>query len=56
MLVIWGEADAVIPVAHAQKAKRTPQSRLEVFADCGHCPHIERAGAFNQLVQSFFVG
>lgn len=56
VLVIWGEADAVIPVAHAQKAKRASQSRLEVFADCGHCPHIERAGAFNQLVQSFFVG
>jgi len=27
-----------------------------VFAGSGHCPHIEHAGAFNQLVQSFLVG
>jgi pimeloyl-ACP methyl ester carboxylesterase len=56
VLVIWGEADAVIPVTHAQEAKRTSQSRLEVFAGCGHCPHVERADTFNQLVQSFLVG
>jgi pimeloyl-ACP methyl ester carboxylesterase len=56
VLVVWGDADAVIPVAHAQEAKRAPQSRLEVFADSGHCPHIERADAFNQLVRSFLVG
>ena len=55
VLVIWGEADVVIPVAHAQETKRAPQSRLEVFANCGHCPHIEHADAFNQLVQSFLV-
>lgn len=56
VLVVWGDADAVIPVAHAQEAKRAPQSRLEVFAGSGHCPHIERADAFNQLVLSFLVG
>lgn len=56
VLVIWGEADAVIPVAHAQEGKRASQSRLEVFAGSGHCPHIEHAGAFNQLVQSFLAG
>jgi len=56
VLVVWGDADAVIPVAQAQEAKRAAQGRLEVFAGCGHCPHIERADAFNQLVQSFLVG
>ena len=55
VLVVWGEADAVIPVAHAQEARRASQSRLEVFTGSGHCPHIERADAFNQLVQSFLV-
>src|SRR5713226_1025624 len=55
VLVVWGDADAVIPVAHAQEAKRAHQGRLEVFAGSGHCPHIEGAGAFNQLVQSFLV-
>ena len=56
VLLVWGEADVVIPVTHAQEAKRASQSRLEVFAGCGHCPHIERADSFNQLVQSFLVG
>ena len=57
-LIIWGDADAVIPVAHAQEARGRDKShsRLEVFAGSGHCPHIERADAFNQLVQSFLVG
>ncbi len=56
VLVVWGDADAVIPVAHAQEAKRAPQSQLQVFANTGHCPHIEHADEFNQLVQSFLVG
>jgi pyruvate dehydrogenase E2 component (dihydrolipoamide acetyltransferase) len=56
VLVVWGDADAVIPVAHAQEAERALQSRIEVFADSGHCPHIERADAFNQLVRSFLMG
>ncbi|GAC1344373.1 MAG: alpha/beta fold hydrolase [Ktedonobacteraceae bacterium] len=55
VLVVWGDADAVIPVAHAQEAKRAHQSRLEVFAGSGHCPHIERADEFNQLVRSFLA-
>ena len=56
VLVVWGDADAVIPVAHAQEARRAPQSRLEVFAGGGHCPHIESADALNQLLQSFLEG
>jgi pyruvate dehydrogenase E2 component (dihydrolipoamide acetyltransferase) len=53
VLVVWGDADAVIPVAHAQEGKRASQASIEVFAGSGHCPHIERADAFNQLVRSF---
>ncbi len=56
VLVIWGDADAVVPVAHAQEAGRAAQRRLEVFAGSGHCPHIERAGAFNELVRAFLAG
>jgi len=52
-LVVWGNEDSVIPVAHAQQASRTPGSRVEVFEACGHCPHIERAEVFNQLATSF---
>ena len=53
VLLVWGTADGVIPVAHAQEATRARQSRLEVFTDCGHCPHIEHSDEFNQLVMSF---
>jgi pyruvate dehydrogenase E2 component (dihydrolipoamide acetyltransferase) len=53
VLVVWGDADAVIPAAHAQEGKRAAQGRIEVFAGSGHCPHIECADAFNQLVQAF---
>jgi pyruvate dehydrogenase E2 component (dihydrolipoamide acetyltransferase) len=53
VLVVWGDADAVIPAAHAQEGKRASQGRVEVFVGSGHCPHIERADAFNQLVRSF---
>ncbi|OLB46068.1 MAG: hypothetical protein AUH05_02010 [Ktedonobacter sp. 13_2_20CM_53_11] len=56
VLVAWGVADAVIPATHAQEVERTSSGRLEVFADCGHCPHIERADAFNQLTLTFLVG
>ncbi len=56
VLVVWGISDGVIPVAHAEEATRARQSRLEVFTDCGHCPHIERNDAFNQLVMSFLGG
>jgi pyruvate dehydrogenase E2 component (dihydrolipoamide acetyltransferase) len=56
VLAIWGDADAVIPVAHALEVKQAPRGSLQVFANCGHCPHIERVDAFNQLVRSFLSG
>jgi pimeloyl-ACP methyl ester carboxylesterase len=56
LLVVWGDADAVLPSAHALAARSAPHSRLELFAGCGHCPHIERADGFNQLVLAFLAG
>lgn len=56
VLAVWGDADAVIPVAHALEVKCAPRNSLQIFANCGHCPHIERADAFNQLVRSFLTG
>jgi len=55
VLVVWGALDEVIPVSHAQQAQHARQSQLEVFTDCGHCPHIERSDAFNQLVKAFLA-
>jgi len=55
VLVVWGNADSVIPVAHAKQASRTQGSRVEVFEGCGHCPHIERAEEFNKLLVAFLA-
>ncbi len=53
VLAIWGEADSVIPVAHAEAARQAANGRVEIFAHCGHCPHIERSEAFNRAVMAF---
>ncbi len=41
-LIMWGDADPIIPVAHAYRAHEAmPGSRLEVFEGVGHFPHVE---------------
>lgn len=40
-LIIWGDRDPLIPVAHAHVAHRElPGSRLEIFPDGGHFPQL----------------
>jgi pyruvate dehydrogenase E2 component (dihydrolipoamide acetyltransferase) len=56
VLVVWGDADAIIPVAHAQEVSHAPRHRIEILAGSGHCPHIEQADEFNRLVLSFLKG
>lgn len=54
VLVIWGERDAVIPVAHAHAAQRArPDLRLEVLADVGHFPHAERPVEVAEMIGEF---
>jgi pimeloyl-ACP methyl ester carboxylesterase len=51
LLVVWGERDRMVMATGAERIlAAVPQARLEVFADCGHCPQIERADAFARLV------
>ncbi len=41
-LVVWGDADPIIPVAHAHTAHAAmPASRLEILPGVGHFPHAE---------------
>jgi 4,5:9,10-diseco-3-hydroxy-5,9,17-trioxoandrosta-1(10),2-diene-4-oate hydrolase len=55
-LIIWGEQDGLIPVAHAQAAAQgIPNSRLHVFDRCGHIPQREHADEFNALVLEFLA-
>jgi len=52
-LIIWGDVDQVLPVAFGPSYRDLiPSSRLEVFAQCGHLPHVEKAQEFcRELVQ-----
>ena len=53
-LLIHGKQDQVIPVDYALLAcKLIPNVKCQVIDRCGHCPHIEKATQFNDLVASF---
>ena len=55
-LIIWGERDATIPVAHGYAAHEAiPQSRLEVFEAIGHLPQHEAPRRFVEVVRDFMA-
>lgn len=55
-LIVWGARDPIIPVAHGRAAQRLiPGSRLEVFADAGHFPHVEEPDRFADLLAGFIA-
>jgi pimeloyl-ACP methyl ester carboxylesterase len=55
-LVVWGERDPIIPVAHAHGAHEAmPGSRLEVFAASGHFPHMDDTVRFVEVLREFLA-
>lgn len=53
-LIVWGERDGIIPVAHAHAAHEAiPGSRLEILPRVGHFPHTEQPRRFVQVVEEF---
>jgi pimeloyl-ACP methyl ester carboxylesterase len=53
-LIVWGERDSIIPVAHGAAAHRAmPGSRFEVFPDAGHMPHDADPERFAALLIEF---
>ena len=53
-LLVWGERDPIIPVAHGMAAHEAiPGSRLEVFPDAGHFPHREHPARFVSVLEDF---
>jgi pimeloyl-ACP methyl ester carboxylesterase len=51
VLLIWGDRDPMIPIAHGRNAHRLLEgSRLVVFADAGHEPHLQDPQRFTDLV------
>lgn len=53
-LIVWGEKDRVIPVAHAYEAQKAlPHSRLEILPGVGHFPQSEDPTAFVEILTDF---
>jgi pimeloyl-ACP methyl ester carboxylesterase len=54
MLVVWGDADLIIPIGHARRAAaELPVDRFEVFEGAGHFPHLEEPDRFLGIVEDF---
>ena len=53
-LIVWGARDTVIPVAHAYRAHEViPESRLEIFEQSEHFPHMDEPGRFARVMLDF---
>ncbi len=53
-LILWGERDPLIPVAHGRAAHELmPDSRLEIFEGAGHFPFRDEPGRFVSVLQRF---
>jgi pimeloyl-ACP methyl ester carboxylesterase len=53
-MIIWGEHDPLIPVAHAYSAhERIRGSRLEIFTDAGHFPYRDHPLRFVEVLLDF---
>jgi pimeloyl-ACP methyl ester carboxylesterase len=55
-LLIWGDQDRIIPVAHGYAAHDAlPDSRLEVLSGVGHFPHVEAPTAVVEILDDFIA-
>ena len=53
-LFVHGAQDRIFPLEHVREAfSLAPNSRVKIFDQCGHCPHIEKVVEFNETVMSF---
>ena len=54
LLLIWGEHDTLIPVAHGRATHgQLPDSRLEVFPGSGHFPQLDEPERFIDALADF---
>jgi pimeloyl-ACP methyl ester carboxylesterase len=54
LLIVWGERDPIIPVAHGRSvAEHLPTSRIEIFEGAGHFPHLDDPQRFVRLIVDF---
>ncbi len=56
-LIVWGEDDTFLPLAHGQAyARLVPGARLQSIPQCGHLVPFEQTEAFTQHVTRFLAG
>ncbi|MFL6061149.1 MAG: alpha/beta fold hydrolase [Marmoricola sp.] len=54
VLVVWGDADKILPAAHLEAAAAAlPNARTHLFADTGHMPQVERPAEFAEVAEAF---
>jgi len=55
-LLVWGARDRLIPISHAIAAhQQMPGSRLEVFPEAGHFPHLADPQRFAAIIRDFMA-
>ena len=53
-LIVWGEKDSIIPPSHGEAAHDAmPGSRLEIFPEAGHMPHLHDPERFAAIMADF---
>ena len=53
-LILWGDGDKVIPAGYGPAFRELiPGSRLEVIANCGHLPQVERMDEWTGKITGF---
>jgi pimeloyl-ACP methyl ester carboxylesterase len=53
-LIVWGDADRIIPVSHGYATHEAiAGSELVVFEGCGHFPHVEQPMQFVEALTDF---
>lgn len=53
LLLVWGKADTVVPVAAGEKGAASLGVPLVTLEGVGHLPYLERADQFNRVVGAF---
>lgn len=56
-LIVWGEDDELASASYAKEfADGLGNARVEIIADCGHVPQVERLDIVGPLVARFLDG
>ena len=55
-LILWGQQDRILPIAHAYVAQgRIPNAKLQILDRCGHLLQLEHPEEFNALLLEFLA-